>query len=514
MSSGIDRLREYKEKIRLGGGQARIDKQHERGKLTARERIDLFVDPGSFVEIDAFVTHRCTDFGLDRKKPMGDGVVTGYGTISGRLVYVFAQDFTVVGGAVGEMHAKKICKVMDMASKNGAPVVGLNDSGGAKIQEGVMSLCGYGEIFFRNSRYSGVVPQIAAIMGPCAGGAVYSPGIMDFIFMVENTSNMFITGPQVIKTVTNEDVTKEELGGASAHMEVSGVAHFTYPTDEECIEGIRKLLSFLPSNNMENPPFVESGDDPNRMEDELDYIVPENPNKPYNMRHLIRLLVDNEDFYEVQRSYSENIIISLARMGGRAVGIVANNPQDLAGTLDVSASMKAARFIRFCDSFNIPLITLVDTPGFLPGKSQEHNGIIKHGAKMLYAYSEASVPKITVVTRKAYGGAYIVMCSKHLGADFNLAWPSAEIAVMGPQGAINIINRKEMAEAEDVNAKRNELVNDYKEKFANPYFSASLGYIDDVIIPKETRPRLISLLDSLVNKRENLPAKKHGNIPL
>ena len=514
MTSGIEKLRELKEQIKLGGGLDRIEKQHSQGKLTARERIDLLLDAGSFVEIDAFVKHRCTHFGLEKKKPLGDGVVTGYGTVNGRLIYIFAQDFTVIGGAVGEMHAKKICKVMDMAARNGAPVIGLNDSGGAKIQEGVMSLCGYGEIFFRNSRYSGVVPQIAAIMGPCAGGAVYSPGIMDYIFMVENTSNMFITGPDVIKTVTNEEISKEELGGASAHMEVSGVAHFTYPTDEECIEGIRKLLSYLPSNNMENPPYVESGDNPHRMEEELNSIVPDNPNKPYNMKRLISLVLDNQDFFEVQPGYAQNVIIGFGRLGGRSVGIIANNPQTLAGTLDVVASMKAARFIRFCDSFNIPVLTMVDTPGFLPGKDQEHSGIIKHGAKMLYAYSEASVPKLTVVTRKAYGGAYIVMCSKHLGSDFNFAWPSAEIAVMGPQGAINIIHRKEVMNAEDPESKKTELIEDYKEKFANPYFSAELGYIDDIIIPSETRPRLIAALDSLVNKREELPAKKHGNIPL
>jgi len=514
MSSAIDNLKQQKEKLKLGGGEQRIEKQHQRGKLTARERIDLLLDPGSFTENDAFVTHRCTDFGLDKKKPYGDGVVTGYGTIGGRLVYVFAQDFTVVGGAVGEMHANKICKLMDLAAKNGAPIIGLNDSGGAKIQEGVMALCGYGDIFFRNSRYSGVVPQIAAIMGPCAGGAVYSPGIMDFIYMVENTSNMFITGPQVIKTVTNEDVTKEELGGASAHMEKSGVCHFTYPTDEECIEGIRKLLSFIPSNNMETPPYVDGGDDPNRMEEELNTIVPENPNKPYSMKKVIKLLVDNEDFLEIQGGYAENIIIGFARLGGRTVGIVANNPQYLAGTLDVNASMKGARFIRFCDSFNIPLLTMVDTPGFLPGKDQEHAGIIKHGAKMLYAYSEATVPKLTVITRKAYGGAYIVMCSKHLGADVNLAWPSGEVAVMGPQGAINIIFRKELGSAENPEAKRQELIDNYKEKFANPYMPATLGYLDDIIVPKESRPRLIVALDSLINKREVLPAKKHDNLPL
>ncbi|MFA5478924.1 MAG: carboxyl transferase domain-containing protein [Candidatus Muiribacteriota bacterium] len=514
MSSGIAKLKEIKDKIKLGGGADRIEKQHASGKLTARERINLLLDTGSFNETDSFVTHRCHEFGLEKKKPLGDGVVTGYGTISGRLVYVFAQDFTVVGGAVGEMHALKICKLMDMAAKNGAPVIGLNDSGGAKIQEGVMSLSGYGDIFFRNTRYSGVVPQIAAIMGPCAGGAVYSPGIMDFIFMVEHTSNMFITGPDVIKTVTNEEITKEELGGAQTHMEVSGVCHFTSPSDEECIEKIRKLLSFLPSNNLENPPFVDGGDDPNRIEEALNTIVPENPNKPYSMKNLIKLIVDNEDFFEVQDKNSENIIIGFARLGGRTVGIVANNPQVLAGTLDVAASMKGARFIRFCDSFNIPLITFVDTPGFLPGKDQEYAGIIKHGAKMLYAYSEATVPKLTVVTRKAYGGAYIVMCSKHLGGDFNLAWPSAEIAVMGPQGAINIIFRKEMAEAADPEAKKQELIEDYKNKFANPYLPASLGYIDDIIVPSETRWKLISMLDSLIAKKEELPAKKHGNIPL
>ncbi|MGM0607543.1 MAG: acyl-CoA carboxylase subunit beta [Candidatus Muiribacteriota bacterium] len=514
MSTGIERLKKIKDQIKLGGGEKRIEKQHNSGKLTARERINILVDPGSFVELDAFVTHRCTDFGLENKKPYGDGVITGYGTISGRLIYVFAQDFTVVGGAVGEMHAKKICKLMDMAAKNGAPVIGLNDSGGAKIQEGVMSLCGYGEIFYRNSRYSGVVPQIAAIMGPCAGGAVYSPGIMDFIFMVEDTSNMFITGPNVIKTVTNEEISKEELGGASAHMEVSGVCHFTAPTDEDCLERIKKLFSYLPSNNMENPPFIDSGDDPHRLEKKLNSIVPENPNKPYSMKELIKLIVDSKDFFEVQKKYSENIIIGFARLGGRSVGIIANNPQVLAGTLDVEASMKGARFIRFCDSFNIPLITFVDTPGFLPGRNQEHNGIIKHGAKMLYAYSEACVPKLTVITRKAYGGAYIVMCSKHLGADFNVAWPTSEVAVMGPNGAINIIFRKDMAEAENPEVRKEELIGEYKEKFANPYLPASLGYLDDIIEPSETRWRLISALDTLIAKKDELPAKKHGNIPL
>jgi acetyl-CoA carboxylase carboxyltransferase component len=514
MSSLIEKLKEEKQKLKLGGGEARIEKQHKAGKLTARERIDLLLDPGSFVEINAFMKHRSSDFGMEKKRPAGDGVVTGYGTVAGRLVYVFAQDFTVLGGSVGEIHATKIFKLMDLAAKNGAPVIGLNDSGGARIQEGVKSLFGYGEIFFRNARYSGVIPQIAAIMGPCAGGAVYSPGIMDFIFMVENTSHMFITGPQVIETVTGEKITMDELGGAHAHMEKSGVTHFVYPTDEELIEGIRRLLSFIPSNNMENPPFVDNGDDPNRMEEELNSIVPENPNKPYNMRKLISLIVDNGDFFEVQEKYAENIIVGFARLGGRSVGIVANNPQVLAGTIDVKASMKASRFIRFCDAFNIPLVTFVDVPGFLPGRDQEHEGIIKHGAKMLYAYSEATVPKLTVTVRKSYGGAYIVMCSKHLGADFNFAWPTAEVAVMGPQGAINIIFRKELAEAEDPEAKRQELIEDYKKKFANPYLPAELGYIDDIIIPKETRPRLINALDSLINKREELPAKKHGNIPL
>lgn len=510
----IQRLHELREQARQGGGADRIEKQHKQGKLTARERIDLLLDSGSFRELDMFVTHRAGDFGMADKKYLGDSVVTGWGTIDGRLVYVFSQDFTVFGGSLSQVHAEKICKVMDMALKNGAPVIGLNDSGGARIQEGVVSLGGYADIFLRNTLASGVVPQLSAIMGPCAGGAVYSPALTDFIFMVRNTSYMFITGPDVVKSVTHEDVTFEELGGANVHNTRSGVAHFAADSEADCLFLIRRLLTYLPQNNMEDPPFVRTADDPLRMEDALNAIVPDNPNKPYDMKEIIQLVMDEGTFFEVQEGFAQNIIVGFARLGGHSVGLVAQQPQVLAGVLDIDASEKAARFIRFCDSFNIPLITFEDVPGFLPGVAQEHGGIIRSGAKLLYAYCEATVPKITVITRKAYGGAYDVMNSKHIRGDLNLAWPTAEIAVMGPEGAVNIIFRKEIAEAEDPVAKKAELVAMYREKFANPYVAAEWGYIDDVIEPKETRPRLINALEMLQNKRDVNPPKKHGNIPL
>ena len=510
----IQRLHDLREQAKQAGGADRIDKQHKQGKLTARERIDLLLDSGSFREVDMFVTHRATDFGMADKKYLGDSVVTGWGTIEGRLVYVFSQDFTVFGGSLSQVHAQKICKVMDLAMKNGAPVIGLNDSGGARIQEGVVSLGGYADIFLRNTIASGVVPQISAIMGPCAGGAVYSPALTDFIFMVKNTSYMFITGPDVVKSVTHEDVSFEQLGGADVHNTKSGVAHFASDNEADCLYMIRKLLSYLPQNNLEDPPFVVTQDDPLRMEEALNSIVPDSPNKPYDMKEVIRLIADEGSFFEVHEHFAMNIVVGFARLGGHSVGIIAQQPQVLAGVLDIDSSEKAARFIRFCDSFNIPLITFEDVPGFLPGVSQEHGGIIKSGAKLLYAYCEATVPKITVITRKAYGGAYDVMNSKHVRGDLNLAWPTAEIAVMGPDGAVNIIFRKEIAEAEDPAAKKAELVAMYREKFANPYVAAEWGYIDDVIEPKETRPRLINALEMLQNKRDSNPPKKHGNIPL
>ena len=510
----LQQLRDMREQAKQGGGQERIDKQHSQGKLTARERIDLLLDTGSFRELDMFVTHRATDFGMADKKYLGDSVVTGWGTIDGRLVYVFSQDFTVFGGSLSQVHAQKIVKVMDLAVRNGAPVIGINDSGGARIQEGVVSLGGYADIFLRNTLASGVVPQISAIMGPCAGGAVYSPALTDFIFMVKNTSYMFITGPDVVKSVTHEEVTFEELGGATVHNSKSGVAHFAAESEADCLYMIRQLLSYLPQNNMEDPPFTKIRDDPLRMEEALDTIVPDNPNKPYDMKEVIRLIADNGTFYEVQEHFAMNIVIGFARLGGHSVGIIAQQPYVLAGVLDIDASEKAARFVRFCDSFNIPMITFEDVPGFLPGVAQEHGGIIRSGAKLLYAYCEATVPKITVITRKAYGGAYDVMNSKHIRGDLNLAWPTAEIAVMGPDGAVNIIFRKELAEAEDPVAKKAELVEMYREKFANPFVAAEWGYIDDVIEPKETRPRLINALEMLQNKRDANPPKKHGNIPL
>jgi len=507
-------LREQKGRSRLGGGPERIEAQHKKGRLTARERIDLLLDKGSFREVDAFVQHRTHDFDLDRQKYMSDSVVTGWGTVEGRLVYVFSQDFTVFGGSLGEVHAEKICKIMDMAMKNGAPVIGLNDSGGARIQEGVVALGGYADIFLRNTMASGVIPQISAIMGPCAGGAVYSPALTDFILMVRNSSYMFVTGPDVVKAVTHEEVSFEGLGGASVHSEKSGVCHIAADTEADTLYLIRKLLGYLPQNNMEDPPFILGGDDPLRMDEALDAIIPDDPGKPYDMKGVIRLIVDNGQFFEIHENYAQNIVVGFARLGGHSVGIIANQPAVLAGVLDIDASEKAARFVRFCDSFNIPIITFVDVPGFLPGTIQEHHGIIRSGAKLLYAYCEATVPKLTVITRKAYGGAYDVMSSKHIRGDVNLAWPSAEIAVMGPDGAVNIIFRKELEKAKDPARKKAELVAEYREKFASPYVAAERGYIDDVIEPRETRPRLINGLEMLSNKRDANPAKKHGNIPL
>ena len=514
MDPKIEQLTKLKAQSQLGGGEARIEKQHAGGKMTARERIDLLLDRGTFREIDALVVHREKNFGMADKKFLGDSVVTGWGTINGRLVYVYSQDFTVFGGSLSQVHAEKICKVMEMATRNGAPIIGINDSGGARIQEGVVSLGGYADIFLRNTLASGVVPQISAIMGPCAGGAVYSPALTDFIFMVKNTSHMFITGPEVVKAVTGEDVTFEELGGAMTHNSTSGVAHMAAESEEACLFLIREMMSYLPSNNMEDPPFQASNDDDLRTEPALNTIVPDSPNKPYDIKEAIKLIVDNGDFYETQPHYAENIVVGFARLGGYSVGIVANQPMVLAGVLDINASEKAARFVRFCDCFNIPLIVFEDVPGFLPGLDQEHSGIIRHGAKLLYAFCEATVPKITVVTRKAYGGAYCVMNSKHIRADLNIAWPMAEIAVMGPDGAVNIIHRREIAAADDPVAKKAELVEEYRELFANPYIAAQRGYIDDVIEPAETRPRLINALHMLQNKRDENPPKKHGNMPL
>jgi propionyl-CoA carboxylase beta chain len=510
----LTQLRVMREQSRLGGGQQRIEAQHKRGKLTARERLGLLLDEGSFVELDPFVTHRITDFGLADNRPLGDGVVTGYGSIEGRLVFVFSQDFTVFGGSLSEAHAEKICKVLDLALKNGAPVIGLNDSGGARIQEGVVSLGGYADIFLRNTLASGVIPQISAIMGPCAGGAVYSPALTDFVVMVKDTSYMFVTGPDVVRAVTNEDVTHETLGGAMTHNTQSGVAHFAANSEEECVHIVHRLLSFIPQNNMEDPPRTEANDDPTRMDKELDDIIPENPNKPYDMKEIIRRVVDDGDFLEVHEHFAENIIVGFARLNGRPVGIVAQQPAVLAGVLDINASVKGARFVRFCDCFNIPLITFEDVPGFMPGVAQEHGGIIRHGAKLLYAYCEATVPKLTVITRKAYGGAYDVMSSKHIRGDINLAWPTAEIAVMGPDGAVNIIYRDEIARSANPEETRARLIEEYRARFANPYVAAARGYVDDVIEPHETRPRLISALEMLKNKRDSNPPKKHGNIPL
>jgi acetyl-CoA carboxylase carboxyltransferase component len=510
----IEQLRKLKAESRLGGGKERIETQHKKGRLTARERIDLLLDKGSFRELDPFIVHRTYDFDLDKRKFLGDSVVTGWGTIEGRLVYIFSQDFTVFGGSLGEVHAEKIVKVIDMALKNGAPLIGLNDSGGARIQEGVVSLGGYAEIFLRNTLASGVIPQISAIMGPCAGGAVYSPALTDFIFMVRDSSYMFVTGPDVVKTVTHEEVSFEELGGASVHSEKSGVCHVAADSEADTLYLIRKLMSYLPQNNMEDPPILPSNDDPLRMDESLDTIVPDDPGKPYDIREVILPIVDNSQFFEIHENYAMNVVVGFARLGGHSVGIVANQPAVLAGVLDIDASEKAGRFVRFCDSFNIPLITFEDVPGFLPGTVQEHGGIIRSGAKLLYAFCEATVPKLTVITRKAYGGAYDVMSSKHIRGDLNLAWPTAEIAVMGPDGAVNIIFRKELEKAKDPQKRKDELVTEYRQKFANPYIAAQRGYIDDVIEPRETRPRLINALEMLQNKRDSNPAKKHGNIPL
>jgi acetyl-CoA carboxylase carboxyltransferase component len=510
----INQLTGLREQAKLGGGKKRIEEQHAKGKLTARERIEHLLDEGSFNEIDQFVVHQCVEFGMSDRKFLGDGVVTGYGTIDGRLVYVFSQDFTVFGGSLGEMFAKKVCKLMDLALKTGAPVIGLNDSGGARIQEGVASLAGYGDIFFRNVISSGVVPQISAVMGPCAGGAVYSPALTDFVIMVDKTSHMFITGPDVVKTVLGQEVSFEDLGGAMVHSQTSGVAHFIAKDEEQCIQIIKKILSYLPSNYLEDPPVVETGDDPNRIDEGLAKVLPDDPDKPYDVKAIILRVVDSADFFEVQPLWAQNIVIGFARLNGRSIGVVANQPAHYAGALDINSSMKAGRFVRFCDAFNIPIITFVDVPGFLPGIEQEHGGIIKHGSKLLYAYCEATVPKITVILRKDYGGAYDVMGSKHSGADINYAWPTAEIAVMGPHGAINIIFRKEIAEAKDSQQKHNELVGEYRQKFASPYIAAQKGYIDEVIEPSETRPKLISALESLATKREARPSRKHSNVPL
>jgi len=510
----INELHAKKESISLGGGADKIAKQHESGKMTARERLNVLFDENSFVEIDAFVETRSIEFGMQKKKVPGDGVVTGYGTVNGRLVFVSSQDFTVIGGSLGEMHAKKITKVMDMAMKMGAPFLSINDSGGARIEEGIDSLSGFGDIFFRNTLASGVIPQISVIMGPCAGGAVYSPAITDFIFMVEKTSQMFITGPQVIKAVTGEDVSFEKLGGADTHNSTSGVAHFKSSSEMECIEEIKRLIGFLPDNNLSDTPYEPKGDDLNRIDEELNEIIPEGANKPYDMLEVITKIVDNGDFLEIQKHFAQNIIIGLGRLNGGTVGIVANQPRFMAGALDVNSSDKAARFVRFCDAFNIPVITFTDVPGYLPGVGQEHNGVIRHGAKLLYSFSEATVPKINVILRKAYGGAYIAMNSKHLGADMVLAWPSAEIAVMGPDGAANIIFRKEIQSAENPVEARTAKIEEYRSKFSNPYVAASRGYVDDVIEPATTRIRLINALEMLSSKRENRPAKKHGNIPL
>jgi propionyl-CoA carboxylase beta chain len=516
----MDQLRELAERetrAEAGGGAERVAKQHAAGKLTARERVELLLDPGSFVELDKFVVHRCSDFEMEKQKFLGDGVVTGYGTVGGRTVYVFSQDFTVFGGSLSGAHASKICKIMDLALKTGAPVIGLNDSGGARIQEGVESLGGYAEIFWRNTQASGVIPQISVILGPCAGGAVYSPAITDFVFMAEQNSYMFVTGPEVIKTVTHEDVTKEALGGAEAHAGTSGVCHFVSPGESACLESVRRLVAFLPSNNLDSAPPKATQDPVDRHCLAIPGILPDSPNKPYDMRALIADVVDDQDFMEVHAAFAQNIVVGFARLAGRTVGIVGNQPMHLAGCLDIDASTKGARFVRFCDAFGIPLVTFVDVPGFLPGTDQEHGGIIRHGAKLLYAFSEATVPKLTVITRKAYGGAYDVMSSKHIRADFNFAFPTAEIAVMGPEGAINILYRKEIAEAEKkgrLAEERARLVELYRNTFANPYKAAELGYVDEVIVPEQTRRLLISSLAALDGKRERGPSRKHGNIPL
>jgi propionyl-CoA carboxylase beta chain len=510
----VERLQQKRADAKKGGGEERIQRQHDKGKLTARERIDLLLDDDSFEEIDPFVTHRSQKFGLNEKKVAGDGVVTGFGKIHGRPIYVFSQDFTVFGGSLSETHAEKICKVMDKAMKNGVPVIGLNDSGGARIQEGVSSLGGYAEVFWRNSMASGVVPQLSAVMGPCAGGAVYSPALTDFVFMVKDTSYMFVTGPDVVKTVTHEEVTAEELGGASAHGTKSGVAHFAEENDALCLKEMRRLLTYIPQNCEEKPPRKESKAPDQNKAQKLDELVPENPNKPYDIKEVIEGIVDQGSFMEVHEHYADNIVVGFARIDGRSTGIVANQPLSLAGVLDIDASLKGARFVRFCDAFNIPLVTFEDVPGFLPGTDQEWGGIIKHGAKLLYAFCEATVPKMTVITRKAYGGAYDVMNSKHIRADYNVAWPTAEIAVMGPKGAVEIIFRKEIAEADDPEAKEQELIDYYKKEFAHPYKAAERGFIDNVILPAETREKLIRALEMNKNKVDQIPQKKHDNLPL
>lgn len=510
----LEYLRSLKDRSQMGGGPPRIEAQHARGKLTARERLNILLDEGSFEELDSLVLHRSTEFGIDQQRFYGDAVVTGYGRVEGRPVYVFAQDFTVVGGSLSEVVGEKICKVMDLAMKNGAPIVGLDDGGGARIQEGIASLKGYGDIFLRNTMASGVIPQISVIMGPCAGGGVYSPAITDFIFMTQSTGQMYITGPDVIRAVTGEEVTHDELGGAMAHATRSGVASFVVDGDEACLQEVRRLLSFLPSNNMEDPPRMETGDDPQRADEELLTIVPDDPTRPYDMHDVIYHIVDNGDFMEVHAQWAQSVLVGFARMAGRTVGIVANQPLHLAGVLDIESSRKAARFVRFCDAFNIPIVTLVDVPGYLPGTAQEYGGIITHGAKLLYAYSEATVPKVTVILRKAYGGAYIVMGSKHLRADINYAWPTAEVAVMGPDGAVNIVFRRQIESAKEPEAVRQQLIEEYREKFANPYIGASRGFIDDVIDPRTTRNKVIRALEMLQNKSDTNPPKKHGNIPL
>ncbi|MHA1904026.1 MAG: acyl-CoA carboxylase subunit beta [Candidatus Thorarchaeota archaeon] len=511
----FDRLSKMRDEAKLGGGEERIKKQHEKGKLTARERIAKLLDSESFVEIEEFVVHRESSFGMDEKKILGDGVITGFGTIDNRKVFIFSQDFTVFGGSLAEMHGAKIGKIMDMAMEVGAPIIGLNDGGGARVQEGVKSLQSYSTwVFQRNTWASGVVPQISAILGPCAGGAVYSPAVTDFTLMVKDTAHMFITGPEVIKTVTGEEVSFEELGGAMTHNSVSGVAHFASEDEQECFEQLRKLLSYIPSNNMEDPPRIKTEHSPDDVDESIDDLVPADPNKPYDIRDVVLKVADDGEFFEVHEHWAKNMIVGFARFHGRSVGIVGNNPAHLAGTLDINASDKCARFVRFCDAFNIPVITFMDVPGFLPGTNQEWGGIIRHGAKILYAYAEATVPKITIITRKGYGGAYDVMSSRHIGADLVYAWPNAEIAVMGPDGAINIIFRKEIAAAKDKKKKRAELVKEYREKFANPYVAAGLGYIDKVIFPHETRPLICKGLDILESKRQDRPPKKHGNIPL
>ncbi len=514
MGDRLEELQRRRAEAEAGGGPERVAEQHAKGKLTARERLALLFDPGSFVEIDLFAEHRATDFGMDRRRAPGDGVVAGYGTVDGRPVCAFAQDFTVIGGTLGEVHADKICKVLDLAVKVGCPVVGINDSGGARIQEGIDALDGFARIFARNTLASGVVPQISVILGPCAGGAVYSPGLTDFIFMVTGISHMFITGPDVIRAVTGEEIGFEELGGAAAHASKSGVAHFVAASEQECFRQVRELLGYLPSNNLEDPPVVPTDDPPDRREEALARLVPEDPNRAYDVREVIRAVVDGGAFLEVQEAFAPNAVVGFARLGGRTVGVVANQPRIMAGCLDIDSSDKIARFVRFCDAFNVPLLTLVDTPGYLPGRAQEHGGIIRHGAKVLYAYAEATVPKVSVILRKAYGGAYIAMCSRGLGADLALAWPTAEVAVMGPEAACNVIFRRELAEAEDPEAVRRQKVQEYRERFANPYAAARRGYVDDVIDPRETRPALVRAFGFLAGKREERPARKHGNIPL